>query len=103
MITKKDVKEIIRSAFEPVVKDIASIKSDVSSLKTDVFSLKTDVSTLKTDVSTLKNDVSTVKLEITKLRKAEETASKYFDTVTTGHASRIKTIERHLGFPTPLN
>ena len=96
MITKQDIKEIIKSAFEPVVKDISSIKTDVSSLKTDV-------STLKTDVSSLKTDVSTIKLEITKLRKAEETASKYFDTVTTGHAGRIKTIERHLGFPTPLN
>lgn len=82
MITKQDVKEIIKAALEPVTMDISLIK---------------------TDVSTLKTDVSTIKQEITKLRKAEETASKYYDTMTTGNASRIKIIERHLGLPTALN
>lgn len=75
MITKQDVKEIIKSVLDPVAKDISSLKTDVS----------------------------TIKQEIIKLRKAEEIASKYFDTVTTGHASSIKTIERHLGLTTPLN
>lgn len=82
MLTKQDIKEIINSALDPVAKDILLIK---------------------TDVSTLKTDVSTIKQEITKLRKAEEIASKYFDTVTTGHAARIKTMERNLGISAPLN
>lgn len=75
MLTKQDIKEIINSALDSVAKDISLIKTDVS----------------------------TIKQEITKLRKAEEIASKYFDTVTTGHAGRLKTIERSLGIPAPLN
>lgn len=58
---------------------------------------------VKKDISLIKKDTSSIHKELTKLRKAEEVSAKYFDTVTTGHTGRLKTIEKHLGIPTPLN
>ncbi|OGG29478.1 hypothetical protein A2971_03850 [Candidatus Gottesmanbacteria bacterium RIFCSPLOWO2_01_FULL_46_21] len=57
----------------------------------------------KDDFSPIRKDISSIHKEIQKLRKAEETSAKYFDTVTTGHSGRLKTIEKHLSLPTPSN